>query len=354
MKKILYITNIEVPYKVSFFNKLSKQCDLTVLYERRKSKNRNMKWAKSVAIQYKVEYIDGINIGNEFSFSFKALKYLTFQYDMIILSCFNSPLQIVLSLVMRIMKQNYVLSLDGELFINDSGLKSNLKRFFLRGADKYLVAGVESGKAIQKYVAEKKIIPYYFSSLSEHEIISNREKAEHCKRINKVLIVGQYFEYKGLDLAVELAKINPAIDFLFVGTGNRYQKFIDELIDNETNIQVVPFMDKKSLEQEYLTCKVLLLPSRKECWGLVINEASSYGLPIISTYGSGAAVEFLSGGCEEYLGEVEKVSQWNDILEKVINEDQSKYSKQLLDISANYTIENMVNAHIEALELITK
>ena len=36
-KKILYISNIEVPYRVSFFNEFAKHCDLTVLYERKKS-----------------------------------------------------------------------------------------------------------------------------------------------------------------------------------------------------------------------------------------------------------------------------------------------------------------------------
>ena len=41
MKRILYLTNIQVPYRVRFFNELSKKCDLTVLYERSQSGNRN-------------------------------------------------------------------------------------------------------------------------------------------------------------------------------------------------------------------------------------------------------------------------------------------------------------------------
>ena len=44
-KKILYISNIEVPYRVSFFNEFAKHCDLTVLYERKKSDNRDENWA---------------------------------------------------------------------------------------------------------------------------------------------------------------------------------------------------------------------------------------------------------------------------------------------------------------------
>ena len=56
MKKILYITNIEVPYRVKFFNELAKYCDLTVLYERSKSSNRDGSWSSSEKINYKALY----------------------------------------------------------------------------------------------------------------------------------------------------------------------------------------------------------------------------------------------------------------------------------------------------------
>lgn len=56
-QKILYITNIENPYRNLFFNKLSKECDLTVLYERKKTSVRNNKWAKSIEGKYKKIYL---------------------------------------------------------------------------------------------------------------------------------------------------------------------------------------------------------------------------------------------------------------------------------------------------------
>lgn len=59
MKKILYISNIQVPYRVKFFNELSKYCDLTVLYERKNSTNRDIKWSKSEEDKYKVIFLNG-------------------------------------------------------------------------------------------------------------------------------------------------------------------------------------------------------------------------------------------------------------------------------------------------------
>lgn len=36
MKEVLYISNVEVPYRNEFFNQLALKCNLTVLYEKSK------------------------------------------------------------------------------------------------------------------------------------------------------------------------------------------------------------------------------------------------------------------------------------------------------------------------------
>lgn len=45
----------------------------------------------------------------------------------------------------------------------------------------------------------------------------------------------------------------------------------------------------------------MVLHSRQECWGLVINEAASFGTPIVSTYSCGAIVEFLNDKYSEFM-----------------------------------------------------
>ena len=105
MKKVLYFTNIEVPYKVRMFNELAKHCNLTVLYERYESKNRNANWAGSETMKYKKEYLNGINIGNEYSFSIKMFKHIFKKYDAIIISCYNSPVQMLAIITMKIFKE---------------------------------------------------------------------------------------------------------------------------------------------------------------------------------------------------------------------------------------------------------
>ena len=173
MKKVLYLTNIESPYRVRFFNELNRYCDLTVLYERCKAHTRNEQWAKSIKGSHKAKYLRGIRLGGENAFSFGMIKEIFAKYDTIIVGCINSPCQMLAILTMRLFHIPYVLNLDGEIFCQGNTLKDKLKRFFLKGASAYLVAGEKSAESVAKVVGNYPVIPYWFSSLSNNEIERN-------------------------------------------------------------------------------------------------------------------------------------------------------------------------------------
>ncbi len=351
MKRLLYITNIKVPYRVRFFNSLAKHCELTVLYERKESRNRNSAWADSEKEQYHTIYLDGMPIGNEFSFSLKLLKVIWKNYDCIVLGCFNSPIQITASVIMRILHKPFCFAFDGELFMDKTGLKTKLKKLFLSGAKTYLTAGEMSAESLCNYVNGRKVVPFYFSSLSEEELNRHREAASHIQRGDTVLIVGQYFDYKGMDVAFQAAQMDSSIHYKFVGMGKRTDDFIREhTSDGAANVEIIPFLSKADLEEEYKNAALLVLPSRQECWGLVINEAASFGTPIVSTWGSGAAVEFLS---EKYPQFLAKPGDPHDLCHciRLLKEyaDIKTYSEYLLEKSKQYSIEKSVLVYLQTL-----
>lgn len=346
MKKVLYLTNIETPYRVRFFNELAEICDLTVLYERKTSSNRDRAWAQSETRDYRIKNLRGIPWKTENAISMGILKEVLSGYDAVIVGCFNSPVQIMAMILMRILRKPYALNLDGEPFLEGTGLKARLKRFFLKGAGQYLVAGEQSAQSVRRALGDAaEIIPYYFSSLSEAEAEANGKTAESCQRDHTVLVVGQYFDYKGMDVALEAARMDPQIQYKFVGMGQRIALFTN---DHEipANVQVIPFLQKADLEQEYRRCGMLVLPSRQECWGLVINEAASFGMPIVSTWGSGAAVEFLG---EEYPQYLAKPGDARDLLHCIRLLCQSpateEYSQALMKKAKQYTIDRSVQAY---------
>lgn len=353
MKKVLYLTNIEVPYRVRFFNELAKHCDLTVLYERRTSSNRDKTWASSEEGRYRAAYLDGVSISNENSFSLRILKYITDQYDVVIVGCCNSPVQAMAILIMRLLRIPYFLNIDGEIHWKQSGLKNWIKRLVLKGAAKYLVAGKKGAESLRIISGNAPIIPYYFSSLTDAELVRNAESSQNVKRKDTVLVVGQYFDYKGMDVALEAAKLDPSIPYLFVGMGKRTALFQETFhTEKVPNVTIVPFLQKEDLENAYQTCSMLVLPSRQECWGLVINEATSFGMPVVSTWGSGAAVELIAEDYPQYLA---KPANAEDLLKRIqqLRKDPEvfAYGTSLQEKNKKYSVEKSVQAHLAALEI---
>lgn len=349
-RKILYLTNIEVPYRTRFFHELAKECDLTVLYERKRSSSRNEAWAAGETGCFRRKVLKGIPVKNEYGFSLGILKEVVSGYDRVIVGCYNSPVQMLAIIWMRLLKIPYLLNVDGEVFITENGLKSKLKKFFLTGAGGYLAAGEKAAESLKAVAGNKKVYPYYFSSLSRQEIQEHRTAAETARHNDRILVVGQNLACKGMDVALAAAKRDAALNYTFVGMGSRTEQFLQEHEIPE-NVEIIPFLQKKELEERYRSCGMLVLPSRQECWGLVINEAASFGLPVVSTWGSGAAVEFLADTYPQYLakpGDAESLYQCICTCRNA--GDKAEYSAYLVKTSEKYSIEAGVKEHMRALD----
>lgn len=342
MKRVLYMTNIEVPYRVRFFNELAKHCDLTVLYEKRTFEQRDQRWAQSEETTHRREYLK-----NEHLWFNGIMKYVCGNYDVIIVGCYNSPVQMLAMLIMRLYRIPFTINLDGEPFLNGKGLKNRAKHFFLSGAEQYLVAGEKAAESLRKIAGDKRITPYYFSSLTEEELEAHGKFAG-SERNQTVLVIGQYFDYKGMDVALEAARMDSTIRYKFVGMGTRTDMFRKEN-DIPENVQVIPFLQKEDLEKEYQTCGMLVLPSRQECWGLVINEAASFGMPIVSTWGSGAAVEFLADNYPQFLAQPGDAESLLGGIRQCMESDKQHYTDFLVSKSREYFREKSVVRHLRSM-----
>jgi glycosyltransferase involved in cell wall biosynthesis len=84
--------------------------------------------------------------------------------------------------------------------------------------------------------------------------------------------------------------------------------------------------------------------------GLVVNEAAAFGTPIVSTYGSGAAEEFLMNGYEHFLAEPGNA---DDLVRKIRialeYKDIQLYSNYLREKASQYYIERNVECHLKAI-----
>jgi len=95
---------------------------------------------------------------------------------------------------------------------------------------------------------------------------------------------------------------------------------------------------------------VFVLPTREDIWGLVINEAMAYGLPVITTDRCVAGLELVEDGVNGFIVPVKDVKLLAEKMNELLAADTAAMGAVSLDKVREYTIEGMVRAHKDIFE----
>lgn len=366
--KVLFLINVPSPYRVKFFNELGKYCELTVLFEKTTSTERDDSWK-----QYSFENFNGI-ILNGFSFSadtslcLSVKKYLEKgMFDIIVCCNFTSPTGMY---AIRYMKRHhipYILESDGGFAKTGSGLKEKLKYNSICGAEYYLSTSKVHDEYYQQYGAKKEqLVRYPFSSVSENEILTthiNKEEKELLKRElgireeKVILSVGQFIYRKGYDILLESVQSLPKNIGVYIVGGEPTNEYLDIKTRLKLkNVHFIGFKKPSELFDFYRVSDLFVLPTREDIWGLVINEAFAFGLPVITTDRCLAGLEMIKDGENGYIVPVENSSELSKAMSKALfdNDRQESISFANLRKAHQYTIETMVKSHIELFARIKR
>ena len=112
------------------------------------------------------------------------------------------------------------------------------------------------------------------------------------------------------------------------------------------NVKFFSFMLKEQLQRVLSGGRCFVLPTREDIWGLVINEALSYGLPCVSTKGCVAANEMIP---DRYIVDVEDSEKLAEIIVKAVNTDANTWQIYSLKKMMEYSINSSSVVHINVL-----
>jgi len=90
---------------------------------------------------------------------------------------------------------------------------------------------------------------------------------------------------------------------LVVGSGKdeeKYKAFVREA-GIASRVIFTGFVAREALPAYYAISDLMVLPSRSEVWGLVINEALACGVPVLATDACGASADLLTHGVNGYV-----------------------------------------------------
>lgn len=359
--KVLFMTNLPSPYRVRFFAELGKKCDLTVIYERKSASDRSEKWRAVSDKTYKEIFLYGKKIGTDNSISFEILKYINKSYDVIVVGMYSTITAMISILYMRVRGIPFWISTDGGFVKEEPRKNYILKKVLLGSAKAWLSTGTKATEYLVHYGADwRKCYVYPFSSVSEKDLLekplNQSEKEQFKNQIGGVekrmlLSVGQFIHRKGYDLLIQACVgLSDDIGVYIVG-GVPPQEYIDLIQKyNIRNIHFVDFMKKDELAVYYKAADVFILPTREDIWGLVINEAMSYGLPVITTTNCIAGLELVEDDFNGQLVPSEDVESLKNSIETVFS-DCERLGSNALETIRKYTIERMAEIHAEYFAL---
>lgn len=354
--RILWLTNIPSPYRVKFFNDLGKNCELTVLFERRASEERDTRWSSFSAENFKAIILPGIKMGVAEAFCPSAIKYLNRKYDHVVVTNFSDFTGILAILWMKIRHIEYEVESDGAFPNYEKSYKDKIKKFLFSSAKRcFSTAMLNDEYYLLNGVSKEKIVRYPFTSVLDEDVllkpVSKAEKLmirEKLKIEEKhvILAVGQFIHRKGFDVLIQAASyLNNDYGLYIIGgtPTEEYIKLIGDL--NLTNIHFLPFQGEESLDQYYKAANVFVHPTREDIWGLVVNEAMAKGLPVVTTNQCIAGMEMIEENINGKIVPVDDEKALADAICYCVKD--SNMARKSIEKALKFTIQNMSYKHLE-------
>lgn len=364
MQSVLFVTNYPSPYRVQFFDELGKYLDVTVLFSDRieKKKHRSADWFVQGEGRFRVVQLTrraAAFHGRELCLD--VTEWLAKPYDTIVICGYSSPTAMLAIAWLRHKKIPFYLEVDGGLVREDSGLKYRFKKSLVGAASFWLSTGRYPTQYLVHYGArEDRVYTYPFSSLYERDIRQSApspgEKAALRQKLDireryVVLSIGQFIPRKGFDILLRAAaQLLPDTGIYIVGgePTEEYLALCRELGLN--NVHFCGFQKKDALALYYQAADLFALPTREDIWGLVVNEAMAYGLPVVTTDKCVAGLELVENGVNGFIVPADDPGALAEKLNAVLAGDAAKMGAASLEKIRPYTIENMAKAHVEIFE----
>lgn len=364
MKSVLFITNYASPYRVAFFDALGKEMDVTVLFsdKRENQAHRSKAWfVESSGNFHWVQLEKQWYHARGGSLCPDVIPWLKKPWDAIVICGYSSPTAMLAMAWLRLHRIPFYMEIDGGLVRQDSRLKYQFKKLLVSAPTYYISSGAPSTDYLVHYGAKREqVFSYPFTSLYARDIpdtIPTREEKQALRRElglegEKILLsVGRFDTGKGFDVLMKAVAQMEAQAQLYIVGGEATEEYLVLAREWELhNVHFVGFQPKEQLKKYYRAADAFVLPTRSDVWGLVINEAMSCGLPVVTTDRCVAGLSLIQNGVNGYLVPVDDVSAMAERLSALLSGDCRAMGQAALETIRPYTIENMAKAHVEIFQ----
>jgi len=263
--------------------------------------------------------LDKVSLGRRMTTLF--LRTLKSDADLVLLTGYEKMECWLQFFLIRLKGKKTALFCDSTIHDNrQTVLKGLFKRFIFQAADGIFGYGLRSKEYVIHYGAnpEKVYFKCQAAALpliySPDQALADRIAMATGPDAPRYLYVGRISAEKGLNTLLHaLARVRahkPTATLCLVGAGQERDN-LERLTEHLDLRESVCFAGGKSgaeLFAEYSRATCLVLPSRSEPWGLVVNEALAYGCPVVVSAHCGCVPELVIEGKTGFVHRVDDIA----------------------------------------------
>jgi len=373
-KRVLFVTNKCPHYRMALFNDLAKKSDVTFYLT---DESKRIEGLRSKQIISSGKGISKLRVHPSLIREIKSEKYdYVFMLPPDAQHLINNYL---IYFACKKKKIPFIFWTERwqyfEMPIRDK-ISNFLHRFLLRKAYKILVAGKKSKEWIEFCgIRESKIIvapnasEIHYDKKEMSKIKTELIKKYKLKDKKVVLYLGRLINRKGIKYLIDAfygLKENDTV-LMIVGGGDFY-KLGEGSVESKLKNQVKKLgisdrviftgeIEHSETSAYYSLAEIFVYPSItegiSEPWGLTLNEAMQFELPIISTDAVGAAYDLIKHGENGFLVKEKSSEELITPIKRILNNDNlrksmGRLSKKIVDEKNSYS--KMLDGFMEAIK----
>ena len=171
----------------------------------------------------------------------------------------------------------------------------------------------------------------------------------------RLLYVGSLIERKGVDLLLDaLKQVHSDWELHIVGNGPQKSVLQNKAEEYGIADRIVwcGFREGEALLQEYAEASLFILPTREDCYGLVLVEALATGIPIVSSKYADGAYDTVQDGINGCIINPYDAESFSAAIDECLKDEYKERAEQM-DVSP-FLLEHTVQGFVDAFETAMK
>lgn len=286
MKKIVFIFNVPAFYKINLLKKLADSYDISAIILGRT--NQVVSEKEFADLGFRTIFLSDDDMDVKWKGILRAVKLFrtlrSLKPDKIVYTGWDN-IDLVVNSFLSKKDKNCVISESSIFESNTKGWKANFKRIILKRFSVALPSGKPHEELLKTLGFKGKMI--VTGSVGVNNPIPRFERVKNSPL--KYLYIGRLIEIKNVKVMVDLFN-SLGRPLTIVGDGPLKDK-LKEMA--KSNINFVGFASREEIKQLLKEHDCLVLPSLREPWGLVVEEALRSGIPVLASDKVGSSVDLI-------------------------------------------------------------